>query len=126
MSVQQKCQKSIASATVSLHPAWLFVLYLTLTSFVIFALQPPLLVHCSAGVGRTGTFIGTYTVLSSLQDIRKDKFEISIPGLVRDMRKQRVCMVQRLAQYEFLYTSALIATDEVSSILSSPSCCLTP
>jgi protein tyrosine phosphatase len=71
------------------------------------------LVHCSAGVGRTGTFIGTYAVLSSLHGVKRDKHSILIPLLVREMRKQRISMVQSLAQYEFLYKSALIASDEV-------------
>ena len=69
--------------------------------------------HCSAGVGRTGTFIGTYAVLSSLHGIRKDKYSFLLPLLVREMRKQRICMVQSQAQYEFLYKSVLISTDEV-------------
>ena len=30
----------------------------------------PILVHCSAGVGRTGTFIGVYKVVEELYDKR--------------------------------------------------------
>jgi protein tyrosine phosphatase len=46
--------------------------------------------HCSAGVGRTGTFIAIdYTI----QKIKKDG-EIDLFNLVNDMRQSRPAMVQ--------------------------------
>eukprot|EP00049_Salpingoeca_infusionum_P015322 m.296406 g.296406 ORF g.296406 m.296406 type:complete len:1878 (+) comp15856_c0_seq7:340-5973(+) len=86
MGTQHKIQKSIKSA------------------------DPPLLVHCSAGVGRTGTFIGVYSLLSSLHATKRPSW--SVPDIVRSMRKQRVAMVQTATQYEFLYSACLIAADE--------------
>ncbi len=63
----------------------------------------PLLVHCSAGVGRTGTFIGVYAILESLQHMGDPGFESwDILALVRAMRKCRPFMLQSLAQYQFL------------------------
>ncbi|WAR09007.1 PTPRB-like protein, partial [Mya arenaria] len=50
----------------------------------------PLLVHCSAGVGRTGTFI---VVDHVLQHIR-DHDEVDVYKLVLDMRNHRCNMVQ--------------------------------
>ena len=52
----------------------------------------PLLVHCTAGVGRTGTFIALDTLLDRM---RSETF-ISVFEVVKDMRKRRVFMVQTL------------------------------
>ena len=52
----------------------------------------PLLVHCSAGVGRTGTFIA----LDTLLDRMRSETSISVFEVVKDMRKRRVLMVQTL------------------------------
>ena len=53
--------------------------------------QDTLLVHCSAGVGRTGTFI---TLDSMLERIKADENTINIYEFVSNLRKQRVLMVQ--------------------------------
>ncbi|XP_065178727.1 mucin-19-like [Sycon ciliatum] len=58
----------------------------------------PLCVHCSAGVGRTGTYICMDTALYQLVQNRIDIF-----GIVCAMRTQRNLMVQTEAQYVFLY-----------------------
>ncbi len=50
----------------------------------------PMVVHCSAGVGRTGTFI---TLFTQLQRIKAEK-NIDILGFVQSMRKRRCHMVQ--------------------------------
>lgn len=50
----------------------------------------PILVHCSAGVGRTGTFI---TLFTQLQRIRMEN-NVDIFNFVRSMRYNRCCMVQ--------------------------------
>ena len=50
----------------------------------------PMVVHCSAGVGRTGTFITLYT---QLQRIKAEK-NVDVFGFVRSMRKRRCYMVQ--------------------------------
>nr|XP_039259572.1 receptor-type tyrosine-protein phosphatase mu-like [Styela clava] len=59
----------------------------------------PILVHCSAGVGRTGTFIG-YDIL---QDQAKDKSSVDVFNCVMKMRSQRVDMVQTCDQYDMLH-----------------------
>eukprot|EP00731_Ephydatia_muelleri_P019021 Em0011g1061a len=59
----------------------------------------PLLVHCSAGVGRTGTFIA----LDTLLDTMRSETSISVFEVVKDMRRRRVLMVQTLAQYVFIH-----------------------
>ena len=44
----------------------------------------PLLVHCSAGVGRTGTFIGFYKLITDI--INKKVKKLSVFETVMDMR----------------------------------------
>jgi receptor-type tyrosine-protein phosphatase beta len=57
--------------------------------------QRPIVVHCSAGVGRSGTFMALDRLL---QQIKKDD-TVDIFGIVYAMRKERVWMVQTEQQY---------------------------
>ncbi|XP_039763667.1 tyrosine-protein phosphatase corkscrew-like isoform X2 [Pararge aegeria] len=64
--------------------------------------QNILCVHCSAGIGRTGTFI----VLDMLIDKIKQSgvnCEIDVHNTVKLVRSQRTGMVQNKAQYRFIY-----------------------
>ena len=54
------------------------------------SLDQPLLVHCSAGVGRTGTFI----LLDRVMQQMKREGTLSIYNILRGMRGQRMKMVQ--------------------------------
>ena len=65
--------------------------------------KSPILVHCSAGVGRTGTFITLYNLLAAIQQSKP----ISIYNVVHEMREHRPQMVQTFAQYKFIYLSVL-------------------
>ncbi|KAM6960599.1 phosphatidylinositol phosphatase PTPRQ [Aplochiton taeniatus] len=56
-------------------------------------------VHCSAGVGRTGVFIA----LDHLVQHVSDHDFVDVYGLVAELRSERMCMVQNLAQYMFLH-----------------------
>lgn len=57
---------------------------------VISAGNPPVIIHCSAGIGRTGVLILMDTALS-LIEIREPVYPLDI---VRAMRDQRACMIQ--------------------------------
>ena len=92
----------------------------------------PILVHCSAGIGRTGTFIALHCQIEVLEAIKKgtydniwgelkgnevnneiseiierfhdfDKPRFSVFGTTRKIKEQRFGMVKTQKQYEFLY-----------------------
>lgn len=55
--------------------------------------QGPLLVHCSAGVGRSGTFIALDRLIQQFDKSPSDAY-LDIYGTVLDMRRCRDKMVQ--------------------------------
>lgn len=59
----------------------------------------PILVHCSAGVGRTGTYIGIDAMLEGLEAEGK----VDVYGYVVKLRRQRCLMVQVEAQYILIH-----------------------
>ncbi|XDV53360.1 hypothetical protein PO909_021878, partial [Leuciscus waleckii] len=66
-------------------------------------LGPPMVVHCSAGIGRTGTFCALDICLSQLQDVGT----LNICQTVRRMRSQRAFSIQTPEQYYFCHTAIL-------------------
>ncbi|XP_064602809.1 phosphatidylinositol phosphatase PTPRQ-like [Liolophura sinensis] len=66
---------------------------------------PPILVHCSAGVGRTGTYIAVDCLLQQMRDHQ----EIDIFGRVLEMREHRSHMVQTEDQYVYIHDCAVDA-----------------
>ena len=66
----------------------------------------PILIHCSAGVGRTGTFIAIYQIIKCLEKIKSLKKEpiLNVFNVVRKLREQRYSMVTDVIQYQLIYT----------------------
>lgn len=65
-------------------------------------IRPPLCIHCSAGIGRTGTFIVIDMILDQIDREGVD-CEIDIQRTIQLVRSQRSGMVQTEAQYKFVY-----------------------
>jgi protein tyrosine phosphatase len=78
------------------------------------ALEDPIVVHCSAGIGRTGTFVAIHM---SIQKHSRNQ-EINIKDTVQSLRSQRLGMVQSKEQYMFVYNvvAAVLARRQERSI----------
>ncbi|KAI8440644.1 hypothetical protein MSG28_001853, partial [Choristoneura fumiferana] len=70
----------------------------------------PVVVHCSAGVGRSGTFIALDRALQQLA-ARADALDIF--GMVHQLRRERVWMVQTEQQYICIHQCIVAALEGV-------------
>ncbi|XP_072910973.1 receptor-type tyrosine-protein phosphatase N2 isoform X1 [Hemitrygon akajei] len=73
----------------------------------------PIIVHCSDGAGRTGTYILIDMVLNRMG---KGAKEIDIAATLEHLRDQRPVMVQTKEQFEFALTAV---AEEVNAILKA-------
>ncbi|XP_037918407.1 tyrosine-protein phosphatase non-receptor type 9 isoform X1 [Hermetia illucens] len=64
---------------------------------------PPIVVHCSAGIGRTGTFITLDICISRLEDVGT----ADIKGTVEKIRAQRAYSIQMPDQYVFCHLALI-------------------
>lgn len=65
-----------------------------------------IVVHCSAGIGRTGTIIALHELVSSLHtqlSRSSGNIRVSVFATVRRLREERWGMVQNRDQYSFIY-----------------------
>ncbi|KAI8595100.1 protein-tyrosine phosphatase-like protein [Dissophora ornata] len=63
----------------------------------------PMVVHCSAGCGRTGAFCVIDSILTELQERPDAMMSDIVYTSVSTFREQRISMVQTLRQYVFCY-----------------------
>ncbi|XP_067109030.1 receptor-type tyrosine-protein phosphatase N2-like [Osmerus mordax] len=73
----------------------------------------PIIVHCSDGAGRSGTYILIDMVLNKMA---KGAKEIDIAATLEHLRDQRAAMVQTKEQFEFALTAV---AEEVNAILKA-------
>lgn len=73
----------------------------------------PMLVHCSAGVGRTGTFIGLDSMLKQGRETKR----INVFEFVKQMRDDRMTMVQTPGQYIFLHKVLLFGFQDENTVI---------
>jgi len=64
---------------------------------------PPIVVHCSAGIGRTGTFCTLDICISRLEDVGT----VDIRGTVEKIRSQRAYSIQMPDQYVFCHIALI-------------------
>uniref|UniRef100_A0A7N4V5E8 protein-tyrosine-phosphatase n=1 Tax=Sarcophilus harrisii TaxID=9305 RepID=A0A7N4V5E8_SARHA len=78
----------------------------------------PTLVHCSAGVGRTGTFVALVRLLQELQEEQV----VDVFYTVYALRLYRPLMIQTPTQYIFLHSCLLdkILEEPAESLVSQP------
>ncbi|XP_012787925.2 tyrosine-protein phosphatase non-receptor type 20 [Sorex araneus] len=74
----------------------------------------PLVVHCSAGVGRTGVFICVDVVFCAIEK----NLTFNIRNIVSQMRQQRPGMIQTQEQYKFCYKVVLEVLRKIVSNLN--------
>ncbi|XP_068930671.1 receptor-type tyrosine-protein phosphatase V-like [Petaurus breviceps papuanus] len=76
----------------------------------------PTLVHCSAGVGRTGTFVALLRLLRQL----REEHMVDVFYVVYALRQSRPLMIQTLVQYIFLHSCLLdkIMEESAGSLVS--------
>ncbi|XP_027630895.1 tyrosine-protein phosphatase non-receptor type 1 isoform X2 [Tupaia chinensis] len=66
----------------------------------------PIVVHCSAGIGRSGTFCLADTCLL-LMDKRKDPSSVDIKKVLLEMRRFRMGLIQTADQLRFSYLAVI-------------------
>ncbi|KAK5615165.1 Tyrosine-protein phosphatase non-receptor type 6 [Crenichthys baileyi] len=62
----------------------------------------PMIIHCSAGIGRTGTILVIDMIIETIDTLGLD-CDIDISKYIQMVREQRSGMVQTEAQYKFIY-----------------------
>ena len=73
--------------------------------------KSPILLHCSGGIGRTGTMIAIYNIIKSFSIVKiwnnltqySLKPFMSVFNTVRKLREQRYGMVSSMEQYKYIY-----------------------
>ncbi|XP_041091799.1 tyrosine-protein phosphatase non-receptor type 7-like isoform X1 [Polyodon spathula] len=78
--------------------------------------QGPVIVHCSAGIGRTGCFIATSMGCQQL----KSSGEVDVLGIVCQLRIDRGGMIQTSEQYQFLYLALAQYSRQLRQALPKP------
>ncbi|KPM03249.1 tyrosine phosphatase-like protein [Sarcoptes scabiei] len=78
----------------------------------------PILVHCSAGCGRTGTICSIDFVWALLRT-GKLQSDFSLHEIISDMRRQRIALVQTVEQYILCYKAVATLFEQHLKLIDS-------
>ena len=88
----------------SLYPDDILAMLRTVRKFTKNMKDRPTVVHCSAGIGRTGTIIA---INNAINAIEAKAGGIDCVDLIRSVRNDRCALVQHPQQYEFVHEAVL-------------------
>jgi len=79
-----------------------------------------MVIHCSAGIGRTGVFCVVHNTMAKLKLLLTSSVDVgfNLKDTVLKMREQRAGMVQTEEQYVFCYMSLLDKVQDILTLIS--------
>jgi protein tyrosine phosphatase len=83
-------------------------------------LKHPITVHCSAGIGRTGSIIVIDMIIDKIKT-HGLQCDIDIYATVCFLRSQRSGMIQTEKQYQFLYAAIKCYIESLNNQIRNPS-----
>ncbi|ODM92888.1 Tyrosine-protein phosphatase non-receptor type 11 [Orchesella cincta] len=83
----------------------------------------PIIIHCSTGIGRTGTFIVVDLIIDQVRRCGLHT-DIDVRRTIQMVRRQRSGMVQMEAQYQFVYLALLHYVNTFAQRLQAQQKCL--